>query len=211
MSVLAFDSLEWHSAAMPGSSGPVDLARLPQLDDQAFRAFVRFPVGWSRPGAGHYAVPEEFLILDGDLSLNGITWKTGGYAWIPARRARSRSSSAGGCLAFAWFGGLPRWVASEPAAPASEADVSFMHWREAPQRAIGESLNARELRGGSKHSTWLVEQATPDIFRKLGASHEALRLRDRAWICDGPIAPSMNDTSAWLVRIPGSRSNSETG
>ena len=211
MAVVAFNALEWHSAPMPGSNGPVELARLPQFDDQAFRAFVRFPAGWARPGAGHYAVPEEFLILDGDLSLNGITWKTGGYAWIPARRVRSGSSSAGGCLAFAWFGGMPRWVAGEPAAPTSEAEVSFMHWCEAPQRAMDENLNARELRGGTEHATWLVEQATSDMVRKLGASHEALCLRDRAWTYDGPIAPSIGDTGAWLVRVPGSRPNSGTG
>ena len=211
MAIVAFDALEWHSAPMPGGNGPVELARLPQLDDQAFRAFVRFPAGWERPGAGHYAVPEELLILDGDLSLNGITWRTGGYAWIPARRMRSGSSSASGCLAFAWFGGMPRWVAGEVPAPVSEADLSFTHWRDAPQREIGKGLCAHELRAGTEHSTWLVEQATPDIFPNRGASYETLRLRDRAWSRNEAIKAITDDAGgALLLRVPNHRTPGKT-
>ncbi len=200
MPVLAFDALEWHSAPMPGSNGPVELARLPQLEDQAFRAFVRFPAGWARPGAGHYVVPEEFLILDGDLSLNGITWNTGGYAWIPARRMRSGSSSAGGCLAFAWFGGTPRWLAGEAAMPAIDAGVHFAHWCDAPQRAISEAAYVRELRAGVEHSTWLVEQAGPDAFPKQGNSYETLRLQDRSWSCSEQAGATADQAGVVLVR-----------
>ena len=73
---------------MPGGSGPVQLALLPRLPDNAFRAFVRFPPGWSRPEAGHYPDPEEFVVLEGELGLNGMTWRAGDYAWIPARCLR---------------------------------------------------------------------------------------------------------------------------
>ena len=205
MPVVAFDTLEWHSAPMPGSNGAVELARLPQLDDQAFRAFVRFPAGWARPGAGHYAVPEEFLLLDGDLSLNGITWNTGGYAWIPARRVRGGSSSVGGCLAFAWFGGLPRWVAGEAPVPACDIDVSFAHWRDAPRREMGKRLSAHELRAGSGHSTWLADGAMSDIPPRLDASYETLRLRDRAWSCDEALEATTDDAGASLLRIPSQR------
>ena len=210
MPVVAFDALKWHSAPMPGSNGPVALARLPHLDGQALRAFVRFPAGWARPGAGHYAVAEEFLILDGDLSLNGITWKTGGYALIPARRVRSGSSSAGGCLAFAWFGGPPRWVAGEALAQASETDVSFAHWRDAPQREMDDGLYARELRVGAEHSTWLIEQARPGIFPKLDASLETLCLRDLAWSCDKVVATMTDDAGALLLRVSSHRTRRKT-
>lgn len=159
---------------MPGSNGPVELARLPQQDDQALRAFVRFPAGWARPGAGHYAVAEEFLILDGDLSLNGITWKAGGYAWIPARRVRIGSSSAGGCLAFAWFAGAPRWLAGEAATPAIDATVHFAHWRDAPETSPG----MHALRAGPEHSTWIIES---ELAVLPAAAQETLCLQDHAW------------------------------
>jgi hypothetical protein len=113
MHQLAFASLSWREAPMPGAS-PVSMALLPKLPDDAFRAFVRFPAGWSRPGVGHYAVAEEFFVLEGELGLNGRTWKAGELAWIPAWTRRENLESASGCLVFAWFGGTPRWLPGEP-------------------------------------------------------------------------------------------------
>jgi hypothetical protein len=117
MHQLSFASLTWREAPMPGAS-PVQMALLPKLPDGGFRAFVRFPVGWSRPDVGHYAVPEEFLVLEGELSLNGETWNRGELAWIAAWTLRRELRSASGCLVFAWFGGTPRWIPGEPTAKA---------------------------------------------------------------------------------------------
>jgi hypothetical protein len=114
MHELTFASLAWREAPMPGAN-PVQMALLPKLPDGGFRAFVRFPAGWSRPDVGHYAVAEEFLVLEGELSLNGKTWKSGGLAWIPAWQSRRDLGSRTGCLVFAWFGGTPRWIPGEPA------------------------------------------------------------------------------------------------
>ena len=113
MHQLSFASLTWREAPMPGAT-PVQMALLPKLPDGGFRAFVRFPPGWSRPDAGHYAVPEEFLVLEGELNLNGRTWQRGELAWIPAWTPRRDLGSRTGCLVFAWFGGTPRWVPGEP-------------------------------------------------------------------------------------------------
>lgn len=117
MHQLAFASLTWREAPMPGAS-PVEMALLPKLADGGFRAFVRFPPGWSRPDVGHYAVAEEFLVLEGELGLNGRTWKAGQIGWIPAWQRRHDLRSPAGCLVFAWFGGTPRWMPGEPAQPA---------------------------------------------------------------------------------------------
>ena len=103
---------------MPGAT-PVQMALLPKLDDGGFRAFVRFPRGWARPDVGHYAVPEEFVVLEGSLSLNGKTWHAGAHAWIPAFERRHDLGSPSGCLVFAWFGGTPRWIPGEPTQAAS--------------------------------------------------------------------------------------------
>ena len=103
---------------MPGAT-PMQMALLPKLDDGGFRAFVRFPKGWSRPAVGHYAVPEEFIVLQGSLTLNAKTWNAGEHAWIPAFERRHDLASARGCLVFAWFGGTPRWIPGEPTQPAS--------------------------------------------------------------------------------------------
>lgn len=102
---------------MPGAS-PVAMALLPKLSDGGFRAFVRFPAGWSRPGVGHYAVAEEFLVLEGELGLSGTTWRPHSLVWVPAWQRRHGLQSPSGCLVFAWFGGTPRWLSGEPAQPA---------------------------------------------------------------------------------------------
>ena len=113
MHQLAFASLSWREAPMPGAS-PVQMALLPKLPDGAFRAFVRFPPGWWRADVGHYAVAEEFLVLEGEISLNGKTWKKGELAWIPSWQRRQDLGTKAGCLVFAWFGGTPRWIPGEP-------------------------------------------------------------------------------------------------
>ena len=114
MAAAAFSSLEWNATPMPGSIQPVQLARLPVASDGAFRAFVRFPAGWQRAAAGHYAAAEEFLVLEGELELNGSTWAEGRFAWIPAYQPRHGLASRPGCLVFAWFSAAPRWVPGGP-------------------------------------------------------------------------------------------------
>ena len=120
MHELSFASLIWREAPMPGAS-PVAMALLPKLPDGGFRAFVRFPAGWFRPDVGHYAVAEEFLVLEGELALNSKSWKSGDLAWIPAWTLRRDLGSRSGCLVFAWFGGTPRWIPGEPAQAAGGA------------------------------------------------------------------------------------------
>lgn len=120
MHYVAFAALSWREAPMPGAA-PVEMALLPRLADGGFRAFVRFPAGWSRPDVGHYAVAEEFLVLEGELGLNGRTWRRRELAWIPAWQRRHGLGSSTGCLVFAWFGGTPRWVPGEPAQAAAGA------------------------------------------------------------------------------------------
>ncbi len=148
MAAAAFASLPWTSAPMPASDRPVQLARLPAASDGAFRAFVRFPAGWHRADAGHYAAAEEFLVLEGALHLNNLTWKAGGYAWIPAHQPRHHLGSTNGCLVFAWFGAAPRWMPGAPA-QTGNALIRFAHWREASQGLLYDGPEHRSSIGGT--------------------------------------------------------------
>ena len=102
---------------MPGGSGPVQLARLPDLADGGFRAFVRFPAGWSRAQRGHYPVDEEFLVIEGELALNERTYRKGDWGFVPAGETRTLLASASGCVVYARFGGFPRWIAGDSVPP----------------------------------------------------------------------------------------------
>jgi len=170
---------------MPGANLPVQLARLPDLADGAFRAFVRFPAGWSRPGAGHYPVAEEFLVLEGELRLNHVTWRGGGYAWIAANRIRADSCSAPGCLAFAWFAAGPRWISGAPAKPALCADTVFAHWRD----AAGGKLYA-----GPEHHTRVAPGS------QIPEGCEALDLTDLCWRADAR-KDALAECSSVLARV----------
>ena len=194
---VAFHCLEWHAAPMPGSTGPVRLALLPVLSDGAFRAFVQFPAGWARLGAGHYPVAEEFLVLEGDLRLNDTTWRAGGYAWVPANRVRSASRSESGCLAFAWFSSLPRWTPGEPRESALPCDVSLAHWRDARDLVPG----GRELYAGPEHHTWIVDRPRLAGLAVPGTQWETLGLNDRTWH-SGPTHEASDDpVEEVLVRV----------
>ncbi|WP_067186121.1 hypothetical protein [Microtetraspora niveoalba] len=103
--------LTWVEVTMPASSGPVRLVRLHA--DRATGAsvsLVRFPAGWARPGTGHYTCAEEFVALDGRISVSGAGFPAGAHKYLPALATRSDSSAGpDGCLAVAWFSGPPVW------------------------------------------------------------------------------------------------------
>ncbi|MGI5158881.1 cupin domain-containing protein [Microbispora sp. CA-102843] len=103
--------LAWTTVPMPGAADPVRLVRL-HLDHatRSSVSLVRFPSGWSRPGAGHYTCAEEFVVLDGRISVSGTDFEAGTYAYLPPGATRTATLAGGrGCLAVAWFSGAPVW------------------------------------------------------------------------------------------------------
>lgn len=101
----------WRTVGIGGATTDVELARLHV--DRATRAsssLVRFPTGWTRPGTGYYSCAEELLVLDGAIQVSGIEYRAGDYGYLPPYVTRSASGSAAGCLAVAWFSGVPTWI-----------------------------------------------------------------------------------------------------
>ncbi|MEU8343313.1 hypothetical protein AB0C74_16585 [Spirillospora sp. NPDC048832] len=111
--------LPWKPFTIPGSNEPVLLLRL-EVDpaDGSSTSLVRFPPGWSRPGLGRYACGEEFVVLDGELTVSGVVYGRGDRGWIAPGTTRRASASPEGALALAWFFGVPAWTDGEGAAPA---------------------------------------------------------------------------------------------
>ena len=70
-SVISIDELSWEDQEVPDSTPLTRLVRLPSaLADRGFTVVVRFPVGWTRPQAGHYVSTEEIYVLDGEVNLS---------------------------------------------------------------------------------------------------------------------------------------------
>ncbi|NRQ36285.1 hypothetical protein HII36_31285 [Nonomuraea sp. NN258] len=78
-----------------------------------FASLVRYPVGWSRPERGHCLAGEEFVLLEGELHISGISYRPGHHAWIPAGALRHSCSAPGGALVLAFAAGEPAWVPSD--------------------------------------------------------------------------------------------------
>ncbi|WP_433444138.1 hypothetical protein [Nonomuraea sp. CA-141351] len=93
---------------IPGSNLPV---RQAPLEGSAW--LVRFPPGWARTERGHYLAGEEFVLLEGELCVSGITYRAGHHGWLPAGALRHSSAAPGGALAFTSFDGEDTWVRSD--------------------------------------------------------------------------------------------------
>jgi hypothetical protein len=94
----------WRDVPMPGATAPFALTRLASAAG-AFVVYGRFPAGFARDVAGGYTVAEEFIVLDGDLTIGPATYRRGDLTVIPAGYVRPGMSTVDGCTVLAWFDG----------------------------------------------------------------------------------------------------------
>nr|WP_055502599.1 hypothetical protein [Nonomuraea pusilla] len=97
---------------VPGAGAQVRMSR---LTGSAW--LVRYPPGWSRAQRGHYLAGEELVVLDGELTVSGVTYLPGQHGWIPAGALRHECSAPSGALVLAAFTGDPSWVSSDADVP----------------------------------------------------------------------------------------------
>lgn len=119
------EGLEWRTAEMPYSSGPVELVLLHKMADGAISVLVRFPVGWSRLIAGYYPVEEEFVVLQGELDFDGLICRPCDWVLVPAGLVRRATSTPKGALAWARFDGPARFRATWGESPAPDGTSIF--------------------------------------------------------------------------------------
>lgn len=111
--------LPWREG-LPGGGRPGVQARLLSRDPETggCSLVVRYPPGWRREGPEHVTSDEEFVLLSGDLEINGVAYDQLAYAFLPAGHLRRASSSREGALAVTFFETEPTTVAGEPRTPA---------------------------------------------------------------------------------------------
>lgn len=95
---------EWRRVPMPGSNGDIELVPL-ACAPGCFTILGRFAPGFERLTLGGFRCSEEFLVLEGELELEGITYVCGDLTVVPAHLLRTEMRSPRGCLLLAWFGG----------------------------------------------------------------------------------------------------------
>jgi hypothetical protein len=77
--------------------------------DGACSAILRYPPGWRREGLEHVLADEEIYVLEGDLTINDITYGPDAYAFLPSGWSRARAYSRGGAVVLSYFSGEPFW------------------------------------------------------------------------------------------------------
>lgn len=179
---------------MPDANAGVRLAQLQAAGLHQFLAMVRFPQGWQRLRVGHYAVDEEFFVLEGDLHVNGLCWQRQQHGFVPAHTLRSDTHSEGGCTAYARFYGRPHWIRGRAARAPEGAIACTADWRQIPASACTDTIRARLLHGGTSTSTWLLD-AWPAAGMALDAETiDVLSLdtcvHSRAAGCASPTVPA---------------------
>ena len=91
-------------------------AKTLSLDDDngAASLLIKYPAGWRLDREGALSVDEEFLVLEGELSIGHQTYRDKSYAHLPAGYGRGSMTSASGAVVLTFISGHP-----SPAQPAA--------------------------------------------------------------------------------------------
>ena len=110
--------LPWSAATLAGIR-PGAEARTLSLDEAtgACSLLVHYPSGWRREGVEHFGVDEEFLVVDGSLTVRGHSYGEKGYAHLPAGAPRDgMAAGPAGAVVLTFFSGAPMAIAGAPPA-----------------------------------------------------------------------------------------------
>ena len=111
---MARDHIEWIQAqALPWQRDAIAArdgadAKILSLDQEtgAVSCIIRYPAGYAR-GAEWLAADEEFWVLDGAITVDGVEYGQHSYAHLPRDMPRSGFASAGGAAVLTFFSATP--------------------------------------------------------------------------------------------------------
>lgn len=100
------------SAGCHGQLHPDVQSKMLSMDDVdgSATSIIRYPAGWDRQGRHALSVHEEFLVLDGEIHINGRLYEKHTYGFLPAGYPRHTSSSPRGAVLLTMFYGRPQVV-----------------------------------------------------------------------------------------------------
>ena len=151
----------WRPVPMPGANRDLDLVRLASSRDR-FAIHGRFPAGFERLVPGGYAAPEELLVLEGQLELEGVTYRRGDLTVVPGWYRRTAMRSPDGCRLLAWFGGLPKFLPADRLEPCRESIASV---RVDGRDELPASPVATWARGATPAGSGMLDVVAADLSR----------------------------------------------
>lgn len=133
---------------------------------------VRYPAGWRMGEARALACDEELFVLKGAFAVNGVTYRKGDYAYLPAGFARRDMASPEGADVLVFFEGASRKVeanaaASDPTRLIEKTPSEEMAWghpSDPTVAAAAKDAGRKVLREDpiTKERTWLLKFGADD-------------------------------------------------
>ena len=99
--------IPWRAHALDGVQPGADARLLSEDRESGARSLVvRYPPGATAPG-GALGADDEFLVLDGELTIGGLAYPAMTYAHFPAGFDAGGRSSPNGAIVLEFFSGAP--------------------------------------------------------------------------------------------------------
>lgn len=184
---------------------------------RAVTVIFRFPANWSMTRPHYVNSDQEFLVLSGELEINGVIYRSGDYAYLPAGLPHTTRSSGPGATLLNFYEGehLAVYETAPPGMFKPEKLVQRLTtaeqpWRPATEPALallGDGVRQKTLRHDSAtgESTWLVDvpadRAGSEPARAV-VTHSAV---EESFVLDGEVATprGVMRRGAYVWRAPG--------
>jgi len=113
-------NLPWQSDGLWQTVRPQVTGKVLSLDPDigAASLLLRYPPGWRLEQTGAVSVDEEFLVLDGSISIGAQTYRDKAYAHLPAGFGRGAMQAPAGAVVLTFFSGAPQWGSASDFDPA---------------------------------------------------------------------------------------------
>ena len=182
---------------------------------RAVTVIFRYPKGWTFERAHYVNSDEEFYVLDGSVTFDGVTYMPGDYAYLPAGHPHEHMESKDGAVLLNFYEGEHK-AFYEPTPPGMYKPASLikhragaaMSWAAGMAEDVaawGKSAKRKLLRNdpASGESTWLLKVGpdAPTTRRRI-ATHTAV---EEIFLLDGQIATPRGVMlpGAYAWRAPG--------
>lgn len=161
-------ALPWQTGTLGGALTGIETKVLSRDNGSGAASMVlRFPAGWSCAESFHLAAAEEFVVIEGDITVNGVDYSELAYANFPAGHPRNAVSSKSGAVLVSFFDGAPEVVAGESAGAADgfiekidvlregwDADYSGINSPELAAAGARKKILRADAGGGDQ--TWFI-------------------------------------------------------
>jgi quercetin dioxygenase-like cupin family protein len=185
--------------------------------DKAVTVLFKYPANWSMPKPHYVNSDQEFLILEGSVTFDDVTYNAGDYAYLPAGYFHKLMASKDGCTMLNFYEG--EHLAFYQDTPAGmyiadklikKIDTKSLMWtplNDANGRALGLNVQMKLLRADAAtgESTFLIKADADQPDAKTArhtATHAAV---EEMYVLDGEISSPRGTmkTGAYVWRAPG--------